>query len=72
MDAHEAKCFIKLIQILFKMLLGFNLSAHGDHVQTLVAQDNLHINPLIKIVEGGEDFGLAKLSSCPSHSLKNY
>ena len=56
-DAHEAKCFIKLIQILrfFKMLLGFDLSSHGDPVQTLVAQENMHIIPSIKIIEGFKD-----------------
>ena len=59
MDAHAAKCFIKLVQILqfSRMLLGFDLLSRSDPVQTFFAQHNLHINPPIKIVEGYEDPG---------------
>ena len=57
MNAHEAKCFIHLVQILqiLKMLLGFNLLSHSDHVQNFVSQQNFHVMPPIKIVEGYED-----------------
>ena len=61
-DAHVAKGFIQLVHMiqLLKRLLGFDLSTHSDIVHTLVAQDYLHINAPIKIVERYED------SSCQS------
>ena len=59
MDAHEAKSFIKLIQILefFNILLGFNLFSPSDPIQAFVAQYNLHIFPPIKVIEGCKDPG---------------
>ena len=58
-DAHEAKSFINLIQIIlfFNILLGFKWVAHGVPIQTLIAQYHLHIFPPIKIIEGCKDHG---------------
>ena len=57
MNAHEAKCFIKIVQILqlLKRLLGFNLLSHSDLLKTFVAQQNLNISPQIKLIKECED-----------------
>ena len=66
-----------MLQI-FNRILGFNLYSHGDPVQTLITQGNLHIIPPIKIFEGFEDYGcqccwiIHLIASRTTNSSKKY